>query len=77
VDATDKEGKRLITPATQEIADCEKRQEQQNEQNSKNQIGEEFSISIAQLMVGLPVWLLHWGIIQKEYRKRKEEEEKV
>ena len=75
VDPTDKEGKRLITPTPAESADCETKQAQQKEQNRINRIGTDFSISIAQIVVGLPIWLFHWAIIQKEY-KRKEEEGK-
>jgi hypothetical protein len=76
VDLTDKEGKKTINPTTQDTADCLQRQEEINEQSRRNQIGSDFSIAIAQLAVGLPVWLLHWGIIQKEYRRKKEEEDK-
>ena len=74
-DPTDKEGKRMLSPTTQEVAECAARIEQQNQQNNRNRIGMEFSISIAQIVVGLPIWLFHWGIIQGEYRKRKDEEE--
>jgi hypothetical protein len=75
IDPTDKEGKRLITPTTEDSARCEQKQELQKEQNRRNRIGQEFSISIAQLLVGLPVWLFHWGIIQKEYKRKEEEKE--
>jgi hypothetical protein len=75
VDPTDREGKRFITPTPEQSAACEAKQEQQKEQNRRNRIGQEFSIAIAQMAVGLPIWLFHWGIIQKEYR-RKEEEDK-
>jgi hypothetical protein len=51
--------------------------EKQNEQMSRNQIGMDFSIAFAQLIVGLPVWLFHWNIIQKENRKKEEEEAPV
>jgi len=73
-DPTDREGKRFITPTPDQSAVCEQKQEQQKEQNRRNRIGQEFSIAIAQIVVGLPIWLFHWGIIQKEY-KRKEEDE--
>lgn len=57
---------------TQQIADCEANVQKNNDMNRKNNIGREFSISIAQILVGLPIWFFHWGIIQKE-SKRKEE----
>lgn len=69
----DTTGKIMIAPTTQEIADCEKRTQDQQEQSRKNNMGREFSISIAQMGVGLPIWLFHWGIIQKENRRRDEE----
>ena len=31
------------------------------------------SISVAMLVVGLPLYLYHWGTIQKEFRKSKAE----
>jgi len=73
VDATDLSGKKMIQPTSQDVAKCEESQEKQREQNRNNRIGSEFSIAIAQLGVGLPIWLFHWGIIQKEYRKKDEE----
>lgn len=74
VDVSDPEGKRMLKPTDAEIQECERRQKEQNEQNRRNTIGREFSIAIAQIGVGFPVWMFHWGVIQKEYRKRKEEE---
>lgn len=73
IDATDPSGKKMIQPTSQEITECEAKQEKQREKNRNNRIGTEFSIAIAQLAVGLPIWLFHWGIIQKEYRKKEEE----
>ena len=74
IDPTDTENKRMIVPTTQEVAECKTAQKEQQDQNQRNNIGREFSISIAQMLVGLPIWLFHWGIIQREY-KRKEEKE--
>ncbi len=73
-DSADKEGKKMITPTTQEIADCNDQLELQKAQNRKNRIGQDFSIAFAQMAVGLPVWLFHWGIIQKEAKRREDEE---
>jgi hypothetical protein len=72
-DPTDTTGKTMIAPTTQEVADCKVQMDKQNEQNRKNQIGMDFSVAFAQLIVGLPVWLFHWGIIQKENRRKEEE----
>jgi hypothetical protein len=73
-DPSDKEGKKLITPTAEEIADCKKAQKEQQEQDNRNRVGEVFSIAIAQIVVGLPVWLFHWSIIQNEYKKREEKD---
>ncbi|MFA5829438.1 MAG: hypothetical protein WC843_03010 [Candidatus Gracilibacteria bacterium] len=72
-DPTDTTGKKLITPTAQEVQKCDQVLKDQQEQNRRNNIGREFSISIAQIMIGFPLWLYHWGVIQAEY-KRKEEE---
>ncbi len=75
VDPADPELKKMIKPTAEEAAACEKNQKEQNEQYRRNSIGREFSIAIAQLAVGLPVWLFHWGVIQKEYARKKDEHE--
>lgn len=73
-DPADTTGKTMIAPTKEEIADCEKRYEEQRELSRKNQMGRDFSISIAQIVIGLPLWLFHWGIIQREYRRKEEDE---
>lgn len=74
-DPADKEGKRMIIPTTQEVADCQKAEKEQNERINRANFGRELSISLAQIVIGLPIWLFHWGIIQKEARKREEEKD--
>lgn len=61
----------MLERTPEEIAECERRIEEQNELNRRNDLAREFSINIAQIVIGLPVWLFHWGIIQREYRKKK------
>lgn len=75
-DPTDTTGKTMITPTSDEIEQCREQQKVQSERARKSNIGREFSIALAQILVGLPVWLFHWGIIQKEYKRKKGEEEK-
>ncbi len=74
-DPTDPTGMKMIMPSEAEIADCEVKMEKQREQSRRNEMGRQFSIAIAQIAVGLPIWLFHWGVIQKEYRRKKEEKE--
>lgn len=73
LDPTDPQGKKWLTPTAEEVAVCERQQKEQAEQNRRNNIGRELSISIAQIIIGLPLWLFHWGIIQSEYRRKKNE----
>lgn len=74
-DPADAQGKTMINPTTQEVADCRKAQDEQNKKIDDANFGRELSISLAQILIGLPVWLFHWGIIQKEYKKRDEEQQ--
>ncbi len=73
-DPNDPQGKMMISPTTQEITDCRKSQDEQNKRINDSNFGRDLSISLAQIVIGLPIWLFHWGIIQKEYRRREEHE---
>jgi len=73
-DPTDTEGKRMIAPTTQEVADCQKAEAEQNKRMNDSSFARDLSVALAQIAIGLPVWLFHWGIIQKEYRRKEEEE---
>ena len=70
------EGSENVERTPEEVAECEQKMEEQNERNRRNDIGRQFSINIAQVLVGLPVWLFHWGVIQREYRRKREEKGK-
>jgi len=72
-DPSDATNERMVSPTPEQIAECEERYEEQREANRKSEIGREFSISIAQIIIGLPLWLFHWGIIQREYRRKKKD----
>lgn len=64
--------KRLIPPTQEETEICLQEEKKQQEQNRRNNIGRELSIAIAQILIGLPLWLFHWGVIQKEYKRKDE-----
>ncbi len=72
VDPLDKEAKQMITPTTQEIEQCRVAEKEQNKRINNANFAREISISLAQIAIGLPIWLFHWGIIQKEYRRKEE-----
>lgn len=74
-DSADATGKRMITPTTQEVEACQKAEKEQNKRVNDANFGRELSISIAQIVIGLPIWLFHWGIIQRDYKRREEEHE--
>ncbi len=66
--------KNLITPTTQEIETCLQAQKDQQLQNQKNMVARQFSTSIAQIAIGLPLWIFHWMLIEKDDRKKKKGE---
>ena len=72
VDTKDPTGKTMVQRSTQEIADCQKKVDAQNEKTRKNNAEREFSIAIAQILVGGPIWWYHWTMVQKD-NKHKEE----
>lgn len=57
-------------PTPEEIAKCEQEQIQRDKDIALNDIKRDLSNNIAGFVVGLPLWLYHWGLIRKE----KEEE---
>jgi N-acyl-D-aspartate/D-glutamate deacylase len=54
------------TPTKEEIAQCEKDQEQRNKEMAMSDTKRELANEIAGILIGLPLWLYHWGIIRKE-----------
>jgi hypothetical protein len=54
------------TPTKEEITQCEKDQEIQNNEMALNDTKRELANEIAGILIGLPLWLYHWGIIRKE-----------
>lgn len=75
LDPTDSEGKRMIAPTAQEIETCQAAEKDMNKRLNNSNFGRELSISLAQILIGLPIWLYHWGVIQKEYRRKDDEHE--
>jgi|GEM_PF-259689 len=74
-DPTDPENKRMLVPTTQETADCRAAQAVQDKKVNDSNFFRELSIAIAQIVIGLPLWLYHWAVIQKEYRKHEDNHE--
>lgn len=68
-DANDK----IITRTTSEINTCKENITKQQERDHQNSIGRQFSSSISAIVIGLPLWLFHWMIIQNEDKKRKKQ----
>jgi hypothetical protein len=60
------------TPRTkEEIADCEVKLKESQEKSSRNDFNRQVSESVALTLVGFPVWMLHFWLIQKDWKKRK------
>jgi hypothetical protein len=61
------------TPRTkEEIADCEVKLEESNKKSARNDFNRQLSESVALTLVGFPVWMLHFWLIQRDWKKRKE-----
>jgi len=69
---TSPDGK-VTTPRTnEEIADCEAKLKESNERLSDNQTKRDLAQSISLGVVGLPVWIFHWLVMQADWKRRKE-----
>ena len=64
------DGKEVARP-TSEIAQCELDLETNRVLMAKNNFNREFTESLSLTLVGFPIWLLHFWLIQLEWRKRK------
>ena len=71
-DPKDLNGKTLIYPTTQQINDCRTAQAAQDKKLNESNFFRDISVSIAQIVIGFPIWLFHWGVIQKDYKKEEE-----
>lgn len=64
------DGKEVARP-TSEIAQCELDLETNRVLMAKNNFNREFTESLSLTLVGFPIWLLHFWLIQLDWRKRK------
>jgi hypothetical protein len=71
-DKNDSTGKTMIYPTTQQVTDCRAAQAAQDKKVNDSNFFMNLSTAIAQIVIGLPLWLFHWGIIQGEYKKREQ-----
>lgn len=61
------------TPHTkEEIAACKIQMEIDQVKSEKNEFNRQIAESIALTLVGFPVWMLHFWLIQADWRKRKQ-----
>ncbi|MBD3270079.1 hypothetical protein GF376_00975 [Candidatus Peregrinibacteria bacterium] len=54
-----------------EQAECEEQQKENRRIQSKNSFNRQISNNIAMILVGLPIWLLHFFLLQADWRKLK------
>jgi hypothetical protein len=59
-------------PSVEELKDCEKKNEENLKISARNNFNRELRDSIAMTLVGFPVWLLHFWLIQMDWKRRKE-----
>lgn len=71
----DESGKQVSsTPRTkEEIALCEKKTAENQEKQKVSDFNRELTEAIALSFVGFPVWLLHFWVMQQDWKKRREE----
>jgi len=67
------DGTVTVQPSQTEIDQCIKDQEARVKSDNANQVKRDLSSQIAGLLIGLPLWLYHWGIIKKEKEEDVEE----
>lgn len=63
------DGKQQIVHTPQEVADCNAKIELQNQQQQQNDFNRQLSESVSLTLVGLPIWLLHFWLIQLDWKK--------
>ena len=70
----DSNGKSVSTPhSAAEIADCEMKTKESQDKQAKSEFNRQVSESVALTIVGLPVWLFHFWLIQLDWKKRRED----
>lgn len=60
-----------VTHTPEEIAGCKKQLEVDQLKSERNDYNRQIAESIALTLVGLPVWMLHFWLIQADWKKRK------
>jgi hypothetical protein len=66
------DGKTTIPRTAEEIADCKKQLQENNQRTNDNQTKRDLAQSISLAIVGLPVWAFHWMVMQADWRRKKE-----
>lgn len=57
---------KMESPTKEERAACIEEQSLKAKQEQSNQMKRDLSGQIAGLLIGIPLWLYHWGLIRKE-----------
>lgn len=64
------DGKEIPRPA-QEVAKCELETEKARKLMATSNFNRELTQSVSLTLVGFPIWLLHFWLIQQDWKKRK------
>ncbi len=54
---------------SQEYKDCVKEQEEQSKKQADNNRRREIAQSLAMMILGAPIWLYHWNVIQRDNKQ--------
>ena len=66
------DGKTAIQHTPAEIATCEKLSTESQVKQQTSEFNRQLSESVALTVVGFPVWMLHFWLIQMDWKKRKQ-----
>ena len=54
---------------SQEFKDCVKEEDDRAAKQASNDRRREIALALAQLILGAPIWLYHWRVIQRDHRE--------
>lgn len=54
---------------SQEYKDCVKEEDERMAKQSSNDRRREIALALAQLILGAPIWLYHWRVVQQDHKQ--------
>lgn len=53
---------------SQEFKDCVKEEQDRSDRQSSNEKRREIALALAQIILGAPIWLYHWKVVQRDHQ---------